>query len=300
MIKKFEDYELNEGWKNDVSSLALMVFLIFNKIGGDVPRRYDMNFLEKYVKTMNIANKDQLVQKVIRDFKAKISNDPKILNKQEVYNVIDNTPIVFRNNDEIMYILYKHAKGEGKSEPSSWCSTYYTDENKKDGKSIIFLARNAPYSEILHELSHATETVIKIDPKITELFNFRYNEKQQKFMFSMINNDPEMPNRNYMTRGVYQEHIEYLNNPSEIYSRLNNLKMFLFNNKILKTPNEEISESLLADIITGRLYAKLGSKARKEFKSSDFMEILIFLDIKKSWKINRYVEDRMKQKTNLA
>ena len=176
MIKRFNEYEkLDEGWKNEVSSLALMVFLLFNNIRSDAPIKYDRAFFDRYVKSMNIANNDQLVQEVIRDFKAKIANDPKILNKQEVYATIDSTPIIFRNNDEIMYSLYKQAKGKGTASPSSWCSTL-TKTNPNDStekaKSVIFLAKNAPYSEILHELSHAIETVVKVDPNITKMFNF--------------------------------------------------------------------------------------------------------------------------------
>lgn len=293
MIKKFNEYNINEMSRNDLLSYALAFTLIFSTIKNDSHKQYDLEFFERYVKSMNIANKNQLVQEVIRDFKQKVLTDPKILNKREVYNVIDNTPIVYRNNDDICEILYQIAKGDGKALPSSWCTTILPEgqKDKKGGRSIIFLNKEASYYEIYHELSRAIESVVVIDPKIVELFNFNHDFKKQNLLLSMITNSE------YSKKSPYsQERIKYLNDPSEIFSRLNSFKIFLFKNKILKSPNEEITDLLLLEIYTGKLYYSLSEKAKIEFANSDFMEILIFVDFEKFHKINQYVNQIKKSK----
>ncbi len=293
--------QVNEGWKFQLGELALFLTYLFSSIGSDVShKRFTREYFDHYAKTMNIANNNQIVQMVVKDFKAKIATDPKIMNKQEVYNVIDNTPIVFRKNDEVCYILYNQARLNNPGiTPSCWCTTMLKDgeKTKKGGKSVIFLAQNASYSDILHELSHAIETVVEVDPKILDMFNFNYTFKQQGLLYMMLTNFEYE-----LKTPVNASTITYLKNPSEVYSRLNNLKMFLFKNGKLRSAGQEISEDLLYSLITGQVYKSLNEKAKEEYRKSDFMEILMFISVKKSRKINQYVQNvsQSRLKNNMA
>lgn len=302
MIKKFEHFEnyekLNEGWKTNLAELAIFLTYLFSSIGADTVKKYTPEYLERYAKTMNIANTNQIVQMVIKDFKEKIARDPKILNKQEVYKVIDETPIVYRKNDEISYILYNQARKEHPGlTPSCWCTTISKagQKDKKGGKSIIFLVPNASYNDILHELSHAIETVVQIDPTILKMFKFDINADRQNLLYHLLTN-----NTYGMVKGLNMQQLNYLKNPSEVYSRLNNLKMFLYKHKFLNSPADEVSQDLLFKLISGQVYAALDEKSKVEFRNSDFMEILVLIDVKPFRNINQFVENAAKQKMNLA
>jgi hypothetical protein len=291
MITKFDKYEkIDEGWKDDVVALFMLLTPMFSGIGSDARNPiYDAKKIESYIKTMNIANNNFFVQNVVRDFKDYVTKNNKILNKQKVIEKIDKTPIVYRKNDPICYELYKRAKSQaGSGDPSCWCSTTET------GESVIFLAPDASYNSIFHELSHAIESVVKVDPKILDGFNFNYNRKQVDLLYKFITNF-EYSIKNDVTRNK-----EYLSDPSEVWARLNNLKMFLYKHKFLKSPNDEITELLLQRIITGVFYSSLSEKDKEDFRKSDFIEILIFIDLNKYMKINKYVQNMTKNNPNLA
>jgi hypothetical protein len=129
------------------------------------------------------------------------------------------------------------------------------------------------------------------------MFNFKYTFAQQNLMYNMLTNFEYG-----LKKGFDQATISYFANPSEIYSRLNNLKMFLYRNKILKSAGDEISEPLLLELIMGKVYKSLDEKSKKEFRDSDFMEMLMFLNTKKSNKINQYVQgvSQSRLKNNIA
>lgn len=297
MITKFQQYEsINEGWKNDFLSLAFSVTILFNQIGGDVSRRYDMEYLQKYFKSFNVATVNPLVQEAIKDFKMKILNDPKILNKQQVMDVIDSTPILFNKNDEICRLLYNRAnkKSDGKHVVNSWCTTIIKNQDKKGAKSYIFLGPNAPYGDIIHELSHAIETVVDIDPKILNIFDFNKSVTEQKKLFLLMT-DERLSN----IFDIYkksEEYMEYLKSPSEVYSRLNSLKFFLYKNKIINTPNDNIDDKIIYDIISGKIFKNLNKEERKVFMLSDFIEILTLINTKKNPDIDKFVNNVSKQK----
>jgi hypothetical protein len=291
MITKFDKYEkIDEGWKNDMAAILFLILTpIFSNIGTDSRNlMYDQKYIENYIKTMNIANNDFFVQNVVRDFKDYVMKNNKILNKQQVIAKIDKTPIVYRKNDAISYALYKMAKESSKGDPLCWCSTTNT------GESVIFLSKDASYNSIFHELSHAIESVVKVDPRILNGFNFNYNRKQVGILFNCIT-DFEYSLKSDPTRDK-----KYLSNPSEVWARLNNLKMFLYKHKFLNSPNDEISEEILQKIIVGDFYKSLNEKDKMIFRNSDFIQILIFIDLNKYMKINQFVQNVIKNNPNLA
>lgn len=302
MIKKFEYFDnynkLNEGWKTNLAELAIFLTYLFSSIGGDTAKKFTAERIEDYAKTMNIANSNQIVQMVIKDFKEKIARDPKIINKQDVYRVIDETPIVYRKNDEISYAIYNHTRQKNPGlTPSCWCTTLSKpgSKDKKGGKSIIFLVPNASYNDILHELSHAIETVVQIDPAMLKMFNFNASFERQDLLYHFLTN-----NEFGMKRGLSKVELNYLNSPSEVYSRLNNLKMFLYKHKFLKSSSDDVTQEILYKLITGEFYSTLDEKSKQEFRNSDFMEILILIDKKQFKNINQFVDNMSKQKMNLA
>jgi len=302
MIIKFENYTtLNEGnglRKESRIQMFAMYLTLFMHINSDVnsntkPDKFNYDFFIKYLNIMDKADKNVIIQEVIRDFKHKVINDPKILNKQEVLKVIDDTPILFRNDDKICYALYQKAKEQiSSSQPSSWCTKITpVDSTKGKAFSVIFLSKTANYYEILHELSHAIETVVKIDPRIAEPFDFKMSHEKINTQLQLITNF------SYNLKGpVQSQYLEYLSNPSEIFSRMNSFKMFLYRNKIIKTPNDELTELIFIKLMSGQIYKNLDDKAKKEFAKSDFLDLIIYLDFKKSPQLNQYVQNAIDQK----
>jgi hypothetical protein len=276
MITTFLKYKLNEAWQGDKSILSLL----FSSFGN----QFKPDYIENYINTLTVANDEMIVQQSVNNFKEYVKTDPKILNKQEVYNKIDNTPIVWRKNDALCYKLYQEVKMKHPctSNPSCWCSTL------SNGQSVIFLARDASHNSILHELSHAIEPVVKIDPKLLENFNFSYSKNQVDFLFKAIT-DFSLELRTDLTREK-----EYLSDPSEVWARLNNLKMFLYKKNFLRIPNADVDQSIITKIMTGEVYKSLDDKGKKEMSDSDFMQILVFLNVNKFPQVKQFVENSTK------
>jgi hypothetical protein len=297
MITKFDNYsQINEYSASKWATLALYLTIMFNPLK-DVNQatkkdEISFEFLVKYFEMMDSATKNPMIQEVVRDFKHKVINDPKIINKQEVLKVIDNTPIVFRKDDKICNTLYQHAKEKYKTpKPSSWCTTLSDTTPNAKPISVIFLSKDADYYEVIHELSHAVEKVVKVDPKIIEPFNFNMPFKRMNAQFMLIT-AMEYSLKNPMQR----EYLNYLSDPSEIYSRMNSFKMFLYRNKIINTPNDDVTELIIAELMTGKIYNNLDEKRKKEFVNSDFMDIIVFLDLnKRNSDLNKYVDNFIKQ-----
>lgn len=293
MITKFDNYSLiNEGRNTKLFKLALYLTFFFSH-APDVNQSDKSNyeFFVKYVNSMDVGDRNTMVQEVIRDFRHKVINDPKILNKQEVLKVIDETPILFRNNDKICQYLYQTAKEKsGSGTPSSWCTTITPEDGKP--YSVIFLSKDADYYEVLHELSHSIEKAVKVDPRIVDPFDFNMPFKKLNAQFSLITGLQYS-----LKNSMQKEYIDYLSTPSEIYSRMNSFKMFLYRNKILKTPNDDVSELIIYELMTGKIYNNLDEKKKREFINSDFIDIIIFLDLnKRNQDLNKYVNDFLSQK----
>lgn len=271
MIKNFQEFEMiNEGWKGDLAALFWLILSVSTSLNSDQRNIVTREYVENYIKTMNIANQDTLVREVIKDFKDYVKQNPQILNKQEVYNKIDNTPIVYRKDDKVCREIYRIAKENSpEGDPSSWCS------NLKDGRSVIFLNKDAKYNQIFHELSHAIEPIVKIDPNILQNFNFNISQSQVDFMYMM------MTNFNYQLKTNLTNRKSYLSDPSEVWARINNLKMYLYKHKYLKTPYENFSEDILWEVLSGNLYKSLSDKEKKDFSDADFIDILVFVDLNK-------------------
>lgn len=294
MIKDFEKYSsLNEGLKTKLAEMAVYLTLLFNTMPS-TNQAYSYEYFLDYCNKMNIVNTNPIVQEVIRDFKQKVINDPKILNKQEVLKVIEETPFVFRNNDKISTILYRNAKDEHKGlTPDSWCTTFYPNDKSKKPSSVIFLSKDANYYDMIHELSHAIEPIAKIDPKIVQSFNFNTSFKViNAYVYLITNSDYKLK------RPFDKNYIDYLKQPSEVYSRMNSFKMFLYKNKIFKTPNDEITNHFLYDLMTGKIYNSLSDDKKTEFTDSDFFDLIIFIDLKKFQDVNKYVNNFINQEKN--
>ena len=282
MITTFNEYEkINEGWRGDLTALMILVASVMTT---DSRNPLDNKTIENYVKTMNIANQDTLVQQAIKDFKDYVRMDSQILNKQEVYTKIDNTPILYRKNDAICYKLYQQMKNKYPSmDASCWCST------TSDGKSVIFLAKDASYNVMLHELSHAIEPVVKIDPRILDNFDFNKNRAQIGFLYMM------MTDFNFKMTSDLTREKAYFSNPSEVWDRINNLKMFLYKHKMIRNPNDVLTEEILWNIISGKLFRSLNPKDKQIMRDADFMQLLMFLNLNKYKELDKMVKGAYEQ-----
>jgi hypothetical protein len=270
---KTEDGKVNEELSNsNLIGLAIYFMMMFKYDVKDP--NLDINYFNKYVQTIQTAENNPLVREVLKDLKYKISVDSTISNKKEICDKLDSTPIIYRKND---YVCNKLLQMTGKK-AEAWTVSL------KD-KSFVFIDKDSDYNDIYHEFNHVVEKLVKVDPNIVKLFNFNYTFDQQNLLYTKMTN-----NEYYMTRGMSQDHIEYLNTPGEIYSRLNNFKMFLYKHKYLKSPVGEITEDILTMLFRGQIYAGLDEKEKDFFRTSaDFTELLLFIDLKNYKRTTHFV-----------
>lgn len=213
-------------------------------------------------------------------------SDNKITNKKDVIKAIDSTLFLFNKKDFVSRELYRQA-GEGGLNPS--CFALFLDDSTS--YPIIVLSNDADYGDIQHELYHVVEWAMKFDIKnIANMFDFNRSPKEQNELYGYLTKFQYK-----LTRFANKKEIEYLKDPSEIYSRLNNLKLFLFKYGFIKSPNQELGKDLFELLYTGEVYKNLpDDKVREKFRKSDFMQILIF--IKSFNQVNKYAQMNTKIK----
>lgn len=292
-IITFEDYELmlSEGAKlqkfnritKNLFNYALLYFIFFN--GLNDTKKLTFKDIVQYTQNMDVRNNDKIVKEALDDVKNKVKEDNRIINKEEVLMQLDSVSIVRKKSDKISRQMYLIANSGAVGNTSSFALTL---SKKKYGHdcNIIFLNDDADYNEIVHELSHIVNQYMKKseDFNITIPFDFNRNYfKQIEYCMNITNGDAEIGSEN-------EKIIEYLSSESEIYSRLSSLKYFLYKRGYIKTPNDNIPKQLFRILMNGKLYEKLSEKDKEIFIKSDFIEILIFVDIDKIDFINHYVD----------
>jgi len=270
MVKNFNEYnELNEGVTRNIAEWGLIAFLLFNKIGSDTPKRYDIEWFKNYVSN-NSVNNNHDIKTAIKNVKNKVMGDNKITNKQDIINTIDSTLVLFNNkNDFVIKNFYKQASKNIGLNPS--CFTYFPNDGSPP---IIALSNDATLIDIQHEYYHVVEWVMDFDTKgIKNMFDFNGDFKYQNQLYRMLTNYEYK-----LSHPVGNKELKYLNTPSEIYVRLNNLKLFLYKYNFIKTPNENLGKEIFEQLYTGEIYKNLpNDKIRENFRGSDFMQILIFM-----------------------
>jgi len=295
MIKNFEEYnKLNEEKINkDFAIWAFYLFYFFNGIGSDTHRNTTEEF-EKYIKNNVVLNPEKHdINKAIDEVKKKVTNDPKITNKQEIFNIIDSTLYLYDKKDKFSNALYSSTnRNDGKTK----CFVMFLKD--KDGndtrRPLIMLEKDAPLSSIRHELYHIVERYMKKDIKdILNMFDFTTNYKEYNRRYGVLTNFE------YRIDPLPKEYFDYVTNPSEIYTRLNNLKHFLYEYNYIKSPNDTIPKEVFLKLFTGELYKELPNEEEKKiFRESDFMHILLFMDLVKLRIMDDYVMTTSPNKNN--
>jgi len=278
MIKNFNEYnKLNEGLGKYVAEWGLSLFLIFNSIGSDIPKRFDIKWFKNYVSNNSVINNHD-IKSAINNVKNKVMGDSRIINKKDIFNIIDSTLILFnKKNDFVIEEFYKQASKSVGLNPS--CFTYFPN----NGNPIIALSNDATINDIQHEYFHVVEYFMKFDTKgIEDMFDFNGSLKEQNQLYRMLTNYEYK-----LISSANNKELNYLNNPSEIYVRLNNLKIFLYKYNIIKSPNDRLDGDIFKELYSGEIYKNLpNDKIREDFRRSDFMQILIF--VKTFNEINKY------------
>lgn len=277
---------MNEEKLNEEMSNSKLLWIAINLMFAfryDVKQpALDLNYFKKYAQTIETGENNPIVKDAIKDIKYKINLDTAISNKKEILDILDKTPIIYKKND---YVCNKLVKMTGK-DTLAWTTSL-------NGSFFIFISKDSDYNEIYHELNHIVEKNVKIDSNIVNLFDFNKNYHQQNTMFKkMMNNEYEL------NKGISTEYLEYLSKPCEIYTRINNFKMFLYKHGYLKTPVDEITEEIITLLFRGHIYLNLNEKEKNLFRTKlDFIELLIFLDLKNYKNTMRFVnENRLKTK----
>lgn len=98
----------------------------------------------------------------------------------------------------------------------------------------------------------------------------------QKKIFNILNKDMKYIDDVILPYDKNNKLIEYYKEPSEIYVRLNNLKLFLFNNNILNNPNDNLTIKIIIDISDGTIYKNLKNEEKIKFVKSDFIYLIIY------------------------
>jgi len=290
MIIRFNKYELVEEKLNinfgNLINCVLIYFAFFN--GLDDTKQIKISEVIKYTKNFDIKNNDKIVKDALNDMKDKVLSDDKILNKKEVVAYLDSIAIVRKKDDKISKAMYGLSTSNGTK-----ASSFAISLDKSDfgyNCDMIFLDDDADYNEIIHELTHVIKNHMKLNTSLDfeKLFNFNKSVRQQKKDIKVL------------TGGLFEysidtkkesEFIEYIQTPSELYSRLTSFKMFLYKRGYLKTPNEDFSPQLIRRITNGSLYAGMSARDRHLFINSDFLDILLFIDRTKIHMLDQFVQN---------
>jgi len=264
-----------------LSEIGIIAFLIFNTIKSDMPNKYDFNYIKKYLSN-NIINNKKNLKIAINDVKNKIKNDNQIINKQELYNLIDSSLYLEYKNDFISKSIFKSSNKYGESKAFMVPLKY-----KNKTIPLIGFKPQSDINTIRHELLHIVETYMKTNKKIdkNDIFDFNQSNEYYSNIFSMLTN--------FEFKAKIQNNIKiqkYLTdyNYSEVYVRLNNFKFFLYKYNFIDKISDPIDDMILLKLYSGKLYKELpNDQSKKEFRQSDFIIIFIFFNRNKLFKINQ-------------
>lgn len=245
---------------------------------------FDLKEIQEYINKNNVNNSD--IKNAINIVKKKIRTNNEVTNKKDVINAIDNTYFLIDKGDKISREMFKQASKESKIDPKCFV-VFFTNMNP-----IVFLSRDADITDITHELNHIVEKYMKKNIlNINRFFNFNYSFKEYSTIYKLLTNGNFL-----LTKEFDKDTLNYLKQPSEIYSRLDNLKHFLYKNNFINTPNKNIDKNLTIKLFTGQIYNNLpNDDLKREFVNSDFIQILIFFDIKKYPELNKLFKEKLNE-----
>lgn len=297
MIKKFNNFEkLNEEriFNKNTLEMILVFLLAFNSLKTDYHRKYSYEELYNYAQKLDVKNNNPLVKQALNEIKDKIMTDPRIMDKNGLIEGLNRLIFVNMNKDHITYDIYKQNRNSHTDINNVGAFIYYIE----DKGAMIFLRHDITLEDIIHEISHYIDFYIGKDNNLTKMFDFNKDHMSAVYLYAVMTDQIkiESPDDKYKVQApvINRRKINYLSSPPEIYARLNGLRFFLYKNRFLPRINADIDNNLINKLLTGEVYRSLPEKEKKKFKDSDFMEILMYIDIeniREFTNINMYVQD---------
>jgi len=209
------------------------------------------NKVKDKVKKSNIENKDFILQKIDSCKIIKLPNKLK-----NVENKLSNVEGAYTRYDGIDYVFI---------------DKLITDNDDNKIRTLTH--------ELFHLVDHYRKkeelSKIKINKNLSE-YDYSY------ILFEILDNHMEGISKKDLKKtfddmDFNDEYLEYVSGDDEIYARLNNLKIYLYDNSYIKSPNDNIPEYIFKSFFNGRFFKHLNDDEKKIFINSDFLEILPFL-----------------------
>lgn len=252
------------------------LFLIIIFFSCKENKTYTYKEIKEYSESVNIVNTDTIVKNAITDFKYYIINSD-ITNKENLLNTLDSLIVVYKDSSDIITSLNNKVNSKYDNENRYFILLDY---------NIMFIDKNKiNYYDILHELNHLVKDY-KID-NFYNLLNFDLDYSRQNFNVVCLTNGIHTLNKDI----INDNYIDYIRDTFESYPRIEILKMFLYNNDFISDLNNDISDEIIYDLYTGRLYEKMNEKQRNEFNNTDFFTLLLFFDYNKYPMLKFFLKD---------
>ena len=261
-IQEYDNY-MNERKNLIMGGLAITLWanVFFQTMKSDT-RNLNFNDFENYIEKAEV-NSDTNVIKIKDQVKADVMKNTNISNKQEVIKMLDSTMILKSfNTSNRMEKLFKRNLNKN-------TKAYFQETGLGP---IIFLVDGMLPATVRHEYNHVVDQYAKVNnniDSISNLFDFTRTNQDIKISLNRITDG----NKTFTSRRTHffknSNDLKYLSKPTEIIVRIKNLRHFLYEDKMIKSPNSEIDLKLIEMIYNGDVYRKLPKYRQDEFLNSD-------------------------------
>jgi len=229
----------------------------FNNLKNEKIVKFDWIDIAKQKVISKVENSDIKNKKLIIDKinKCKIIEMPEILKD---YSILKNTEASYikQENDNNDYILLSHVL-----------------EKETIASKIKTITH-----ELFHLVDHHRLIENKPDIKINKnISTYDYSH----IFFTIIGKDLNGIKKSVLKKVfgdfIDADRIKYLSSESEVYARYNNLKIYLYEQNIINSPNDDIPKKTWDSFYTGEFFNNLSEEEQKTFVYNDFVSILPFL-----------------------
>jgi hypothetical protein len=279
MIKKYDQYNesLNEGkkFKHFIEGLIYAILFSGNISTDNRIVSYSYNDIEKF-SIENNSNSNIIIQKSLNIVKNKVLNDINITNKKEILNKLDSILFVYNDHSDIPNYLYNASNSNNENGAKTIC---FAINSKLLNYPIIFLSEDAPSNKIIHEILHVVGVNINLDD-INKIFDFNLTFDEYFYKYIIMINEEKIDKYIKYIQCPFDKDdnlIKYYTDKDELYVRLNNLKLYLYNINILKDPNDNITKEIIYKLKSGEIFKNLSETEKFEFIKSDFIILIPFI-----------------------
>lgn len=296
-IKRFEDFEkIDEKWKWWITA-GIATNLLYNVFL--TKPQTERERIKQAFEEAPVIDEPRLIRLAKNKVKEKVLSSD-LENKDSIIKAIDNikiieTPDIMKNSDD------RGADPGYLDARDMFLNNEYIIINTKE---IEHLGDQFKLTALTHELFHLVDAHKADRQKPNIVVDSTISERDFKSIFSDILN-VNSDKRDKMLKadffhGKYKKVLQYRTCSKEIYARINNLKLFLFDIGKIKNPNESISSEIWKQIYNGTLASSLNSRQYERFYKSDFVEVLPFLRKANLDEINKLAYNPNTYYNNLA